>query len=481
MQKNCSTSEFRAARCSLSLSGVSTGSRHAKGGFFGPGRLLAVVLSTWIVYLLVAGTSAATASKLGLLGHEPLPKPSPQRTLTFAQRVAYQRAIEDVYWRHRIWPKENVDREPSLDAVMTQAQLERKIVDYLRNSQALEDYWQRPITADQLQAEMERMAQHTKQPEVLRELFAALRNDPFVIAECLARPALADRLLCDQTAVARRSEGAPEQRAEAELLAHATVIAPEGDRLESRAARAGNELPIAMATSSGEYTLPNVSEAVECTFNTWTATNTTNAPSGRAFHSAVWTGSEMIVWGGQNGNHVFHNGARYNPRTDTWTSITAPGALTGGRAVWSGTEMIVWDGGSGGRYNPVTNTWRSVSPTNAPSYRGNHSVVWTGREMIVWGGVDPFGFALNTGGRYNPNTNSWAPTTTTNAPAARSQQTAVWTGSEMIIWGGLDYFGAYGLRTGGGYDPIRIAGWLPALPTRPVTGTSTRQFGPAAK
>ena len=42
---------------------------------------------------------------------------------------------------------------------------------------------------------MDRMAKHTKQPEVLRELFAALGNDPFVIAECLARPALADRLL----------------------------------------------------------------------------------------------------------------------------------------------------------------------------------------------------------------------------------------------------------------------------------------------
>src|SRR6266699_5473313 len=105
-----------------------------------------------------------------------------QRMLTFAQRVAYQRAIEEVYWRHRIWPKENPDPKPSLDAVMSQAQLEKKI----------EDYWQRPITAEQLQAEMDRMARYTKQPEVLRELFAALGNDPFVIAECLARPALAD-------------------------------------------------------------------------------------------------------------------------------------------------------------------------------------------------------------------------------------------------------------------------------------------------
>ncbi len=37
------------------------------------------------------------------------------------------------------------------------------------------------------------MASHTKQPEVLRELFEALGNDPFVIAECLARPVLTER------------------------------------------------------------------------------------------------------------------------------------------------------------------------------------------------------------------------------------------------------------------------------------------------
>ena len=118
-----------------------------------------------------------------------------QRRLSFAERVVYQRVIEDVYWRHRIWPKERPDPKPSLDAAMSQAQLEKKVTDYLRKSQALEDYWQRPITAAQLQAEMDRMAKHTKQPEVLHELFEALGNDPFVIAECLARPALADRLL----------------------------------------------------------------------------------------------------------------------------------------------------------------------------------------------------------------------------------------------------------------------------------------------
>src|SRR5215831_3128760 len=120
--------------------------------------------------------------------------PSQPRRLLFDDRVAYQRAIEEVYWRHRIWPKNRPDPKPSLDAVMSQATIEQKVQDYLRNSELLEQEWQKPITPEQLQAEMDRMAQHSKQPEVLRELFAALGNDPFVIAECLARPLLAERL-----------------------------------------------------------------------------------------------------------------------------------------------------------------------------------------------------------------------------------------------------------------------------------------------
>src|SRR5262249_23242872 len=124
------------------------------------------------------------------------------QTLTFADRVAYQRAIEDVYWHHRIWPNTNAGPKPSLDAVMSQAEIEKKVEGYLRNSQAVEDYWQQPITADQLQAEMERMASNTKQPDILRELFKALGDDPFVIAECLARPVLTERLMVDLAVVA---------------------------------------------------------------------------------------------------------------------------------------------------------------------------------------------------------------------------------------------------------------------------------------
>src|SRR5205814_2149701 len=304
------------------------------------------------------------------------------RTLTFADRVAYQRAIEEVYWQHRIWPEANAGSKPPLDKVMSQAQIEKKVEDYLRDSQALEDYWQRPITPDQLQAEMDRIGSHTKQPGVLRELFAALGNDPFVIAECLARPVLAERLI--------RNFDASHQ-----------------EPLESR--RGG--------AHRNKYMLPAISNGPNgCVDDTWTATSTTNAPNARSSHTTVWTGSEMIVWGGYNGSSFLNTGGRYSPSTDSWTATTttnAPNARSSHTAVWTGSEMIVWGGfvggialNTGGKYNPGADTWTATSTSNAPSARGYPGAVWTSSEMIIWGGWDDFNF-LNTGGRYEPGTNSW--------------------------------------------------------------------------
>ena len=166
---------------------------------------------------------------------------------------------------------------------MSQAQIEKKVEDYLRNSQALEDYWQRPITADQLQAEMERMASHTKQPEVLRELFEALGNDPFVIAECLARPVLAERLIADYASPKRRLDALRSGTAEPQTPKKVAAIDSIAKAVQ---VNRPYHLPVIVNPSGG------------CTDDTWTATSTTNAPAARSRHTAVWTGSEMIIWGG---------------------------------------------------------------------------------------------------------------------------------------------------------------------------------------
>jgi hypothetical protein len=396
--------------------------------------LLSVRTSIAVLLCAAAACWVLSATVLAFFRTEAAAK---GRTLSFSERVAYQRAIEDVYWRHRIWPRnrgENPDPKPSLDAVMSQAQLEKKVADYLRKSQALEDHWQRPITAEQLQVEMNRMARHTKQPEVLRELFEALGNDPVVIAECVARPALIERLM-------------------------AKFYGRDQGVLGSNWARAQHRVRNAMLATSGNYTLPRISDGPSGCVDNWAATSIINAPTGRYEHTAVWTGSEMIVWGGFVGSES-NTGGRYDPSTDSWTATNttnAPTARFYHTAVWTGSEMIVWGGrgnnsplNTGGRYNPGTDSWTSTSNTNAASSRYLHTAVWTGSEMIGWGGQDNQ-FLLNTGGRYNPSTDSWTSTSTTNAPSARDFHTAVWTGSEMIIWGGFE--GSNVFNTGGKYNP----------------------------
>jgi N-acetylneuraminic acid mutarotase len=411
-------------------------------GFFGPRLLVTVLFCAAIGSLLVARTSPATAGKAISL-HSEAPTNTSQKALSFAERVSYQRAIEEVYWRHRIWPKENPEPKPSLDAVMSQAQLQKKVEDYLRKPQMLEDYSQQPIAGEQLQAEMDRMARHTRQPEILRELFAALGNDPFVIAECLARPVLTERLL---------TQSAGEQ------------------------VKQTRETYQQVAAAARAYQLPSISDGGECSDDTWAATTTANAPTARAVHTAVWTGSEMIVWGGGAGANDFNTGGRYNPSTDSWTATSltnAPSARESHTAIWTGSEMIIWGGwnyppgelNDGGKYNPNTDSWTAISTTNAPTARTGHTAIWTGSEMIVWGGSN-YGVLFNSGGRYNPSTDSWTAASTNNAPTARMGHTAICTGIEMIVWGG---FGTGILRTGGRYN-LSTDNWIATSTTNAPSG-----------
>ena len=135
----------------------------------------------------------------------------------------------------------------------------------------------------------------------------------------------------------------------------------------------------------------------------------------------------------------------------------------GHMAVWTGSQMIVWGGedaggsrlASGSRYDPATNTWTATERAGAPSARDGATAVWTGSEMIVWGGTDGNGHPLKTGGLYDPAADRWRGTTTRGSPAARSLHTAVWTGSQMIVWGGANStFDVLG--NGGAYDPGEV-------------------------
>ena len=109
----------------------------------------------------------------------------------------------------------------------------------------------------------------------------------------------------------------------------------------------------------------------------------------------------MIVWGGQGvgGTTWLNTGARYNPVANNWTALPTTNAPLGREshtAIWTGSEMLVWGGAkgvgsspynTGGRYNPVANSWAGLTTNGAPSARRYHTAVWTGSKMVVWGGA----------------------------------------------------------------------------------------------
>lgn len=132
--------------------------------------------------------------------------------------------------------------------------------------------------------------------------------------------------------------------------------------------------------------------------------------AGRSTMAAVWTGQEMLIWGGDGPDGQFDDGATYDPRTDAWTLLpTSPlTARNAPAAVWTGEEVILWGGSSrsgdhrdGAAYNPATRHWRPIA--EAPFASAGRPVgLWTGSEMIVLAG-----FNSRDAAAYDPATDSW--------------------------------------------------------------------------
>jgi N-acetylneuraminic acid mutarotase len=466
------------------------------------------------------------------------------------------RVIEAVRWSHRMWPSANAGAKPALDQILPADTFVARADDNARRITALRTYWGRTLSEREVQAELDRMARDSRAPEALREMFAALGNDPDRIAQALVLPAMTDRLIRRLYAYDASLQGATRHRAEKAVrrfqdpadmqrlaseskgeYSETSYFERRGDdagalaaedttpgavRLGADAwARLIDQLPAAgqigrieesddelrvtavLERTSGHvrsasvqwrktpfedwwqsvkgdiapaetprashFVLPQ-SPGTGCTEGTWSPIHPP-MPDARDGHTAVWTGSEMLVWGGNSGEGVSGTGLRYDPTTDSWTPMPdsgAPSARNNHKAIWTGTEMIVWGGiggtgayqATGGRFNPATGTWTPTRVNGTqPEARIFHTLVWTGSDVIVWGGHNNLGTLLSTGGRYNPASDTWTPTSTVNAAMARAAHSAIWTGSEMVVYGGY-WTDASTLANGGRYFPATDS-WIP--------------------
>ncbi len=105
----------------------------------------------------------------------------------------------------------------------------------------------------------------------------------------------------------------------------------------------------------------------------------------RSGHVSVWTGTELVVWGGSRTTEPgitepLADGAAYDPASDTWRML-APSPLagrSGAGVVWTGAEILVLATQSGGvlptrdgaAYDPATDTWRVL-----PEF--DHTLGWS--------------------------------------------------------------------------------------------------------
>ncbi len=159
---------------------------------------------------------------------------------------------------------------------------------------------------------------------------------------------------------------------------------------------------------------------------------------GRSTMASVWTGQEMIVWGGEGTGRFFADGAAYDPTTDTWRML-APSPLSARNApaaVWTGDEVLLWGGhgDSGGQtdgaaYDPATDTWRPIADAPMTS-DGLPQAVWTGEQMLVVAG-----FNSVTAAAYDPGSDTWRSMPPVPGQPLGHEMRAVWTGTHMILRG----------------------------------------------
>ena len=130
----------------------------------------------------------------------------------------------------------------------------------------------------------------------------------------------------------------------------------------------------------------------------------------------AWTGTQMLVWGGANGNTEYADGAAYNPTTRVWTKLPpSPLAARGGAtSVWTGTYLFIWGGGGpdigrhpdGALYDPTARRW-TVLPTAAVTDFSTVNAYWTGRQVLLLSvpGRNANHLVLQA---FDPSTRKWA-------------------------------------------------------------------------
>lgn len=184
--------------------------------------------------------------------------------------------------------------------------------------------------------------------------------------------------------------------------------------------------------------------------------------------AVVWTGREVVVWGGDveafnmglaGGDRALRDGAAYDPMTGRWRMLASsplPASSVTARATWTGEQVVVVRGGSAASWDPVTDTWTSLpSPgVDLGDDRGVGELVWTGQEVL----------APDIGRRWAFGDDRWKEMA--DRSVALERPSATWTGDRLVqvgLAGGVRMLS---------YDP-GADGWDELSPPPDVSGLAS--------
>jgi len=192
---------------------------------------------------------------------------------------------------------------------------------------------------------------------------------------------------------------------------------------------------------------------------------------GRKNAFAVWTGSAMLVWGGNTSDL---SPASYDPALNQWKKLAA--APASGMPVWTGKELVLVSPNPAQavlRFDLAKNSWDSLpGALPIPKRDGFAFAAYlpTTHEVMVWGGrKTSCPCQLNDGAAYDLAGQKWR--VVSSGPLEPRDDTrpagVVWNGSSLVIVGGGNIAGGR-YNTGAAYDPV-TDGWTP-IPATPASG-----------